>query len=219
MNIAQSWEEISLKRYEELMSFINAEEKMSDLDRSIEMCAILSGDRDNAREQLLNMSMEDLIKELNKIHFVVEKYKSKPPKTEYIIDGKEYTVQLNIKGMTAAQYIDFQNFYKDYEKNFKYIFLCFLIPKGKKYNDGYDVMELADELYDKISITIVTDIMVFFCRLLKGLTEATLISSVREMKKLLKKEKDPLKKYQLRKAIVQTRKALSLVRSEIELVE
>ena len=67
MNIAQSWEEISLKRYEELMSFIKAEEEMSDLDRSIEMWAILSGDRDNAREQLLNMPMEDLIKELNKI--------------------------------------------------------------------------------------------------------------------------------------------------------
>lgn len=37
-----------------------------------------------------------------------------------------------------------------------------LIPKGKKYNEGYDVMELADKLYDRIPITIVTDIMVFF---------------------------------------------------------
>ena len=121
--------------------------------------------------------------------------------------------------MTAAQYIDFQNFYKDYQKNFKYIFLCFLIPKGKKYNEGYDLIELADKLYDKIPITVINDIMVFFCNLLAALTVSTLISSIREMKKMLKKEKDPVKKYQLRKMIVQSRKTVSLVQNGTGFVE
>lgn len=220
MNVATKWEEVSLKKYEELMQFIIKENvKMTDLDRSIEIYAILSDNKDEARDKLLNMPIDELGKELSKVQFIINKYKSKIPDTEYTIDGNKYTVQLNLKSMTAAQYIDFQNFYKDYEKNFKYIFLCFLIPKGKKYGEDYDVMELADSLYDKIPVTIVTDIMIFFCRLLKGLTAATLISSIREMKKILKKEKDPVKKYQLRKMIVQARTTLSLVQNEIGSVE
>lgn len=218
MNVATKWEEVSLKKYEELMQFIKENVKMTDLDRSIEIYAILSDNKDEARDKLLNMPIDELGKELSKVQFIINKYKSKIPDTEYTIDGNKYTVQLNLKSMTAAQYIDFQNFYKDYEKNFKYIFLCFLIPKGKKYGEDYDVMELADSLYDKIPITIVTDIMIFFCRLLRGLTIATLISSIRELKKMLKKEKDPMKNYRLRKSIVQARTALSLVQNEIESV-
>ena len=93
------------------------------------------------------MGLDELAAELSKVQFIINKYKAKAPETEYTIAGDKYTVQLNIRQMTAAQYIDFQNFYKDYQKNFKYIFLCFLIPKGKKYNEGYDLIELADKLY------------------------------------------------------------------------
>lgn len=219
MNVATKWEEVSLKKFQALNTFIMSDVKMTDLDRSIEIYSLLTDNPDEARDALLNMTVDQLSAELSKIHFIVNKYKSKVPETEYDIDGNKYTVQLNLRNMTAAQYIDFQNFYKDYKKNQKYIFLCFLIPKGKKYNEGYDVMELADELYDKIPITIVTDIMVFFCKLLESLTIATLISSMREMKKLMKKEKDPVKKHQLRKRIVQARQTLNLVKNGTGFVE
>lgn len=219
MNVATKWEEVSLKKFQALNAFIMSDVKMTDLDRSIEIYALLTDNPDEARDALLNMTVDQLSAELSKIHFIVNKYKSKVPETEYDIDGNKYTVQLNLRNMTAAQYIDFQNFYKDYEKNQKYIFLCFLIPKGKKYNEGYDVMELAEDLYDKIPITIVTDVMVFFCKLLESLTIATLISSMREMKKLMKKEKDPVKKHQLRKRIVQARQTLNLVKNGTGFVE
>lgn len=219
MNIATKWEDVSLKQYEALMEFINSNAKMTDLDRSIEICALLSDNPDKTRDTLLSMGLDELATELSKVQFIINKYKAKAPETEYTIAGDKYTVQLNIRQMTAAQYIDFQNFYKDYQKNFKYIFLCFLIPKGKKYNEGYDLIELADKLYDKIPITVINDIMVFFCNLLAALTVSTLISSIREMKKMLKKEKDPVKKYQLRKMIVQSRKTVSLVQNGTGFVE
>lgn len=190
---------------------------MSDLDRTIELYSILSDNPEKSKAEVLNMDVALLGNELSKIQFITKKYKAKTPNTYYIIDGEEYTVQLSLRGMTAAQYIDFQNFYKEYDKNFKYIFWCFLIPAGKKYNDGYDVMELAERLYDKIPITIVTDIMVFFCRLFKSLTVATLISSIRETKKMLKKAKDWKEKYRLRRMLVQMRNTVDLLQNEIEL--
>lgn len=217
MKVATKWEEITLKQYESLMNFIEENNTgMSDLDRSIEIYALLSDNPDKTRETLLNMPIDKLSSELNKIQFIVKKYEPKIPDTEYTIDGEKYTVQLNLRQMTTAQYIDFQNFYKDYKSNFKYIFMCFLIPKGKKYNEGYDVIELAEKLYNKIPINIVNDIMVFFCRLLKALTESTLIYSIRQMIKVMKKEKDPVKNYKIRKMIVQARQTLRLVQNETE---
>lgn len=214
MTVATNWNEVSLMKYEKLIELLKEESIQDDLDRSIEIYSILSDDPDNASETLYDMSISDLSVELNKIQFVTTPYKAKAPETEYIIDGKKYRVQLNLNEMTAAQYIDFQNFYKNYEANLKYIFLCFLIPNGCKYNEGYDVMQLADELYDKIPITVIMDIMIFFCRLSNALTQATLISSIREAKKMLRKEKDQKKRYQMKRAIVKARQALNLLRSE-----
>lgn len=125
MNVATKWEEVSLKKFQALNAFIMSDVKMTDLDRSIEIYALLTDNPDEARDALLNMTVDQLSIELSKIHFIVNKYKSKVPETEYDIDGNKYTVQLNLRNMTAAQYIDFQNFYKDYKKNQKYIFLCF----------------------------------------------------------------------------------------------
>lgn len=93
-----------------------------------------------------------------------------------------------------------------------------LIPKGKKYNEGYDVMELADELYDKIPITIVTDIMVFL-QIIRELNSSypNLFNAGDE--EIDEKEKDPVKKYQLRKRIVQARQTLNLVKNGTGFVE
>ena len=56
MNIATKWEDVSLKQYEALMEFINSNAKMTDLDRSIEICALLSDDPDKTRDTLLSIS-------------------------------------------------------------------------------------------------------------------------------------------------------------------
>ena len=106
MNIATKWEDVSLKQYEALMEFINSNAKMTDLDRSIEICALLSDDPDKTRDTLLSMGLDELAVELNKVQFIINKYKAKAPETEYTIAGDKYTVQLNIRQMTAAQYID-----------------------------------------------------------------------------------------------------------------
>lgn len=189
------WSDITLKSYQDLMFFLNSKEKMTDLDRNLEIYRILTG------EDISNLELDKLQDKLNELAFLNKTYEARVPDTEYVIDGKKYTVQLNLNKMTAGQYIDFQNLYKDYSKNLKYLVMCFLIPKGKKYAEDYDVMELGDYLYDKIPITIVSDVMFFFAKQLEVLTKITLTSSIKMMKKQIKKEKDPEKKQALQKAL------------------
>lgn len=150
------------------MDYLQSSEGDDDVSRSIEIYSILSDDADKARDYLLNVPVGELSKELAKIKFVENSYQPDVPEMEYSFNGKKYAVQYDVKKMTAAQYIDFQNLQKDAQNNFKYLFMCFLIPKGKKYGEDYDVLALADELYDIIPITVVSDIMFFFVQLLKS---------------------------------------------------
>lgn len=190
-----NWSDITLKNYQDLMFFLSTREKMTDLDRNLEVYRILTG------EDISNLELDRLKDKLDEIAFLNKTYEARVPNTEYVIDGNLYTVQLNLNKMTAGQYIDFQNLYKDYSKNLKYLVMCFLIPKGKKYAEDYDVMELGDYLYDKIPITIVSDVMFFFAKQLEVLIKITLTSSIKMMKKQIKKEKDPEKKQALQKVL------------------
>lgn len=190
-----NWSDITLKNYQDLMFFLSTREKMTDLDRNLEIYRILTG------EDISNLELDRIKDKLDELSFLNKTYEARVPNTEYVIDGKKYTVQLNLNKMTAGQYIDFQNLYKDYNKNLKYLVMCFLIPKGKKYAEDYDVLELGDYLYDKIPITIVSDVMFFFAKQLEVLTKITLTSSIKMMKKQIKKEKDPEKKQTLQKVL------------------
>lgn len=189
------WSDITLKNYQDLMFFLSTREKMTDLDRNLEIYRILTG------EDISNLELDRIKDKLDELAFLNKTYEARVPNTEYVIDGKKYTVQLNLNKMTAGQYIDFQNLYKEYNKNLKYLVMCFLIPKGKKYAEDYDVLELGDYLYDKIPITIVSDVMFFFAKQLEVLTKITLTSSIKMLKKQIKKEKDPEKKQALQKVL------------------
>lgn len=138
-----------------------------EISQNIEIYSILSDDPNKARELLLNASISELPKELSKIKFIEQAYQPDVPETEYTFNGKKYTVQFDVKKMTAAQYIDFQDLQKS-TNSFKNLFMCFLVPQGKVYGEDYDVLALADELYDVIPISTVSDIMFFFVQLLRS---------------------------------------------------
>lgn len=150
------------------MEYIESSITDDDISRNIEIYSILSEDPNQAREYLLNVPVSKLSEELVKIKFIEHKYEPQVPETEYSFNGQKFVIQYDVQKMTAAQYIDFQNLQRDSKKNFKYLFMCFLVPKGKKYGEDYDVLALADELYDKVPISVVSDIMFFFVQLLRS---------------------------------------------------
>lgn len=219
MKIDTNWNEVTLKQYEDLLNYLSEASTEDEVARGIEICSILSDNPDKTREEILSLPINKIPEHLNKIQFITEPYSPKAPELEYTINGQKFTVQYNVKSMTAAQYIDFQNLYKNVNGNLKYIFLCFLIPKGKKYNDGYDVLKLADELYDKIPITVVMDIMFFFAQLLASLTDSILTYFIKKMKKMMKEEKDPVMKVKIGRSIVQLQEIQNLVKNEDESTE
>lgn len=89
----------------------------------------------------------------------------------------------DVRKMTAAQYIDFQNFSNAGEGRHAELLSCFLVPKGMKYNDGYDILEVQQAIRDFMPVTAALGLLAFFLRRLHRSTISTLRSLVKKMPK------------------------------------
>jgi hypothetical protein len=211
----KSWNEMNLSHYKRLFEIIRKDWE-NELDMNLAMVSVLS---DIPIEDITNMEVNKLQEFINNLKFIETPYKPKTPETTYNIGNKEYKVFFNVNKMTASQYIDFQNFYKQYDDFMPNLAACFLLPNGKKYGEDYDPIDEAEFLNTHLTIDIFSDIMFFFVNLLQVSTLSTLHSSEREMKKRLRKTRDKLERRKLLKSLIQTRRLILLLKNEAELSE
>lgn len=206
---------MDLSHYKRLFEIIRKDWE-NELDMNLAMVSVLS---DIPIEDITNMEVNKLQEFINNLKFIETPYKPKTPETTYNIGNKEYKVFFNVNKMTASQYIDFQNFYKQYDDFMPNLAACFLLPNGKKYGEDYDPIDEAEFLNTHLTIDIFSDIMFFFVNLLQVSTLSTLHSSEREMKKILRKTRDKLERRKLLKSLIQTRRLILLLKNEAELSE
>lgn len=206
---------MNLAHYRKLLDVIRKEWE-NELDMNLAMVSVLS---DIPIEDITNMEVNKLQEFINNLKFIETPYKPKTPETTYNIGNKEYKVFFNVNKMTASQYIDFQNFYKQYDDFMPNLAACFLLPNGKKYGEDYDPLDEAEFLNNHLTIDIFSDIMFFFVNLLQVSTLSTLHSSEREMKKKLKKTKNKLERRKILRSLIQMRRLLLLLKNEAELSE
>lgn len=206
---------MDLSHYKRLFEIIRKDWE-NELDMNLAMVSVLS---DIPMEDITNMEVNKLQEFINNLKFIETPYKPKTPETTYNIGNKEYKVFFNVNKMTASQYIDFQNFYKQYDDFMPNLAACFLLPNGKKYGEDYDPIDEAEFLNTHLTIDIFSDIMFFFVNLLQVSTLSTLHSSEREMKKRLRKTRDKLERRKLLKSLIQTRRLILLLKNEAELSE
>ena len=195
-----NWKKITVEVYDKLKDLktdINTEEEI--IDDNVKVLSILCDCDEN---DILNLPLDKFKELIYKSEFL-----KNVPKVnlndEYNINGVVYCVHRNLRTLTTAQYIDFQTLYKDKEVKLKNLLACFLIPKGRKYSEDYDVLEVADEIYKYMSIVDANSVMFFFTLQYQALTKVMLTSSIKEMKKMMKKEKNEMKKQLIEKNIQQ----------------
>lgn len=201
------WSDISLGKFSEIESIVKSD--MSEIDKHTYILTILTESNLKEIEELPIAEYSRLIREMDFINHI--------PKVEirdeYVINGKEYVLCTNIQKLTAAQFIDFQELYKDLENNKHKILALLLVPKGKKYEEGYDVDKVADEIDQHFSIVDANACMLFFSLLYKALTIATLTYSIKQMKKRMRREKNRELKGKMKLAIANAVETLHLLKN------
>ena len=205
----KSWSDISLGKFSEIESIVKSD--MSEVDKHSYILTILTESNLKEIEGLPIADYSRLIREMDFINHIPKV----EIKDEYVINGKEYVLCTNTQKLTASQFIDFQNLYKDLDNNKHKILALLLVPKGMKYGEGYDVDKVADEIDQHFSIIDANACMLFFSLLYKALTIATLTYSIKQMKREMRREKNKILKGKMKLAIANATESLHLLKNTV----
>ena len=208
----KNWKEISINTFKKLQEAIKDapvtdDETLNALNNNIAMLSVLC---DVDEDAIVSLTTSEYVRLVNECNFLIDMPKVKIT-DNYTINGKEYEVFLSLRNMTVAQYVDFQTFYKEQEKYFSELLACFLIPKGMKYGEGYDIADVVKDVGEHFSIVDANSIMFFFVLLYQSLTKVTLNCSIRKIKKVMRKEKNKEQREKMEQAIMELKKARDLV--------
>lgn len=171
-NSKRSWRDVTIEEY---FDFVDHFEQLeNDYEKEIAKIALHTG---RTEEEVWNFSIDEFRREQSQCCWMNEFNISQNVKFKTIeIDGEKYNIDTDLQNFTVAQYIDFQTFLpkrKDNPRLIGNILACFIIPKGKKYADGYDIQKLVSEINSKIDILTANEIMFFFLKRFLISTRAT----------------------------------------------
>ena len=196
-----NWTELSLKKYNEIKD-LYLDTELSDEDRLILQINILFG------VDALKLKTSELHKYINEMKFLGSKIPKMKIKKEYKLGSNVYTLKKELKDVTVAQWIDWQNFLKDGSDtdNYANLLSIFFFPKGEtEYGDGYDIEQVRSDINNHLSIAEAMSISSFFLLWRKISLRLFLLYTRRETLKtpLTKEQKKKVKK-EMRKLIIAT---------------
>jgi len=209
----KSYSELPINRYLDIKALV--EEDLEPMDMQVKLLSILDGRSEN---ELLNMGFQDFHALVQDSAFLMDQpVPSKKVPSKIIINKHTYEIKKDVSKFTTAQYIDFQTLTakEDRDKYLAYIMACFLIPEGKRYNDGYDIGEVVQELGEYLSIQDAINVSFFFQRKYLNSINDTLIYLEFKTKRMLRKTKDEKTKAQLKDALERMKGLRDLVQNGV----
>lgn len=173
------WDDITVGQFSLIRSAYN-DPDMTEEDRCIGLISFIFD------VNPLELEFNDFQRMVRELEFVCTDVVPSEVKKEYTLNGRKYTLQKAINHVSTAQYMDFHNYLKDGETDEKYadIISVFLIPEGMKYNDGYDIEEVKEEISKYMSITDALGIFSYFFHFFVRFVQISRRYTSRRLKKM-----------------------------------
>ena len=132
-------------------------------------------------EDVLDLPLKEFNEKCKELQFLQKEIPNDLHVKDIKVNGREYYFDGLLGKITTAQYIDFQNYQKnnDEQKSFS----VFIIPKGHKYNDGYDMEQVFNDILD-IPVPVLFSASFFFSRQFELFIRIFRRYSIKQMKKL-----------------------------------
>lgn len=123
---------------------------------------------------------KDLTKYANRLQFLNKEVPNVTLKKHYTFNGRKYDSSCDLTSMSTAQFVDYNNFIKG--GKYEEILSVFFIPEGHSYNDGYDILQVQNDLL-QMKITDCMAAAFFFKRQLKVFCHLFQTYLIKKMKK------------------------------------
>lgn len=197
-----SWKQVSIADYNELVE-ICSDTTTDENTKTIKVLAVLCNEDEDTIWNLPLPKVADLTSKIGWLN------NFKFPKGKIInnlhFEGWDLKVNTDLQQMTVAQYVDFQTYYAKGvdDGNMANILSTFIIPKGKKYGEDYDVREVIRLINNHLSISDAEAILFFFT--LRSLIsiwviKIYLVSTLRIARKIMRKKNNKEIELKLRQA-------------------
>lgn len=192
-DIIDSYKRLSVKKHDDIIAILR-DPSTDEVEKEVLIISVLTG---LSEEEVFHLPLPEFTALSAKAKFL-----SKYPEDDYtkvrIADSYkvgEYTLIpcKDFRKVTTLQYVDFQEFAKDVEKNAVQLLSCLMIPKGHQYNEGYDIEDVQNSIREYLSVE---DLLRLFAFFLNSFVQLILASRT-SLAKLAKKEKDKEKRMKI----------------------
>lgn len=186
MKIIDNYRDLPIGMYLDICE-IDRRTDIEEVHKQVQILSLLTGMEE---EDIYNLPLEDYKMLVAKSNYLRRPYDGE------ILMAKSYKVGVftlipieDFRKITTAQYIDFQTFSKEGEKRVVEILSTMLVPKGCKYNQGYDVIEVQKAIREEMSVAEALTLFAFFFVQYRQLIKDSLIFCREEAMKIPDKEK------------------------------
>ena len=183
-NVPKSWDEVTLKQYQEIERYYDGKEENFDVRKVLHILT-------NHTEDEINMlPLEFLEKIMGSLTFLQEPIKEEEPRNWIEINGERYTVHTENQ-LKTGEYIASDTALKGDRHNYAALLAILCRKEGELYDSKFEAEVLEDriKLFEKQPITKILCIIGFFLQLyITSMTPTLLSSKIREAIDLTRKD-------------------------------
>lgn len=140
---------LTVGKYEALLR-ARAEHEGDTNELNLHVLSILS---DMTVEQLLDLKVPEFRSMMDRAGFLCTAPRPAEVAKQYRFGDMTLVPVTDIRNMTAIQGMDIHMYAGNFEQNLVPLLACVLVPKGKKYSDGYDILEVQRAIWQYLPIT------------------------------------------------------------------
>ena len=159
MDIIDNYNKLTLGKYIEIQE-ISRNESLEDIDKQVQILSILTGE---AEEEILHLPIVEYKELVARSAFLnPDTINVHPVAKRYLVGGFELIPVRDFRKIETCQYIDFQTYAPDMDKYLVEFLSVILVPKGHRYNEGYDILEVQKAIREEMSVADGISIAGFF---------------------------------------------------------
>lgn len=137
-----SWESINFNEFEQLIQI--AEANIPEHYKTSHLISILTG---LSIEEIEDLPITVYTKLASHLTFMNETPNEVKHQTEYEVNGRVYEVHAEVDKICTAQFLDYTTYMREEPvPSLRKLTSCFIVPKGHKYGDGYDMNQVLFDI-------------------------------------------------------------------------
>lgn len=157
-----NFDKLTLGDYLEIQK-IASDESMEELDKQTGILSILTGE---SEEELLHLPIPEYRGLVARSQFLQpENISYHPVAKKYIVGKFELVPVRDFRRIETCQYVDFQTYAPDLDKYLVEFLSVILVPRGHRYNEGYDILEVQKAIREEMSVSDGISVAGFFLTL------------------------------------------------------